>query len=90
MAEIPFNLLTEYPTHADAIREIERLQNLVAELLPFMVSDVLQGLKIGPAPLDHNDDCDDCIWYESSRKWAKRISEGEFDDLDVVLTGWPL
>lgn len=31
MAEIPFNLLTEYPTHADAIREIERLQNLVTD-----------------------------------------------------------
>lgn len=63
----------------EAADEIERLRALVSELLPFMTIDVLSGVKLGPAPASHSDECDDCLWYEISKKWEKRIHSGEFD-----------
>lgn len=82
---VSWDLLKEFPAHAEALHEIERLRGLVAELLPFMVSDATQGRALGPAPVGHADDCDDCLWYESSLKWWKRISQGEFDDFEINI-----
>lgn len=70
----------------EAAAEIERLRGLIAELLPFMVNDVMNGMKMGPAPLGHVDDCQDCLWYESSLGWSKRLNQGEFDEFGIHLT----
>jgi hypothetical protein len=55
----------------DAMAEIERLRNLVDDLIPFAINDVEQGLRV--AEEGHSDQCDDCMWYESSLEWKKRI-----------------
>ena len=61
------------------IAEIHRLQSLVAELLPFMANDVRQAMSMGPAPVGHVDDCEDCVWYRESLVRKQRIEDGEFD-----------
>lgn len=78
-----------YPPHTscnacerldDATDEINALRNLVTELLPFMMADVKNGLAIGPPPVGHSDNCQDCVWFEESQIWNKRILDGEFNN----------
>lgn len=67
----------EAPEPAD--NEVNRLSALVEELLPFAVSDVADGLRLGPPPLDHPQDaCSDCLWWERAVRLASRIFAGEF------------
>ena len=56
---------------------IENLQSQVAELLPYMQSDIRAGLQLGPAPDGHQDDCDDCKWYQNSLALAERWGAGK-------------
>jgi hypothetical protein len=60
--------------------ELGHLRHLVAELLPFMLNDIEQGLSIGDPPDSHpQDQCPDCDWYDQSQRWHQRITAGEFD-----------
>jgi len=64
----------------EAADEIERLQTLVTELLPFMYAESAAGISMSAPPEGHQrDDCDDCDWYYHSLDWRKRIDAGEFD-----------
>jgi hypothetical protein len=65
--------VTQIPACERAADEIERLRNLVDDLLPFAINDVQQGLQVGAAEEGHSDQCDDCAWYEASLEWQKRI-----------------
>lgn len=78
--------------HNDKLRtNIRYYQNLVKELLPFMLYDVKCGLELGPASKDHlkfeasNPEglCSDCTWYKNSLEWKKRIDFGEFGDIHL-------
>lgn len=62
--------------------EINRLQALIDEMFPVFALDVYYGVKQGTPPLDHIEDkpCDDCIWYEQSVVWEKRINNGELGE----------
>ena len=72
---------------ADAADEIERLRannvkmiNHLKEMLPLFITDVRQGISIGPSPDGHdNDFCPDCQWYKKSVEDNSRIIAGEFD-----------
>lgn len=65
----------------EAMREaaviIENLQSQVEELLPYMQAYMNEGLQLGPAPDGHQDDCDDCRWYQNSLALAERWGAGE-------------
>ena len=63
-------------------KNIDKWKNLVAEILPLLISDVHNGLMIGPPPDGHIDDnCEDCQWYKKSLEWDERIRSGEFEEL---------
>jgi hypothetical protein len=70
--------------------DLDRLRTQVADLLPFMIVDVRNGLALGPAPADRTDtDCEDCQWYRESLDWKARIDAGEFGqglDIDWSFT----
>ena len=65
----------------EAMREaaliIENLQSQVEELLPYIQSYIHEGLQLGPGPDGHQDDCDDCRWYQNSLALAERWGAGE-------------
>lgn len=72
-----------------AADEIERLYRLVGELLPFMMADSQDGVRVG-ARSDSDTcepDCADCVWYEKSVVWQERINAGEFVDWSVGADG---
>jgi len=51
-------------------------------MLPLLISDVHNGLMIGPPPDGHLEDgCEDCQWYKKSLDWDSRIRSGEFEEL---------
>lgn len=59
---------------------LETLRGHVDELLPYMLDDLQQGLRIGPPPDGHdNDNCPDCQWYNRSINLLGRINQGEFN-----------
>lgn len=75
---------------AEAADDIESLQNkineqvkLIKEIYPFIKSEILQAIKMGPPPKDHACDpaCDDCEWYNWGLSFKKRIDKGEFNEI---------
>ncbi len=68
---------------AEAADEIERLRDLVAELVPYMLQDVRWGLELGAPPEDHSDNCSDCDWYAEAMDWKRRIESGELGDVTL-------
>lgn len=81
---------TGIPSYWDELQEViaerDRLRRLVAELLPFMIEDVRQGVSLGELPFDtdHCDSedspCPDCEWHKDSAVWLERINAGEFSE----------
>ena len=69
--------------HHQSADEIERLSDLLAELIPYMLQDVQWGLKLGAPPEDHSDNCPDCDWYSESMNWKRRIDSGELGDVTL-------
>lgn len=68
------NLITE------AANEIQRLHLLTAQLLPFMLNDMEDGLRIGPYDHEEEEPCGDCIWFKEASYWKKRVDAGDFKD----------
>jgi hypothetical protein len=64
----------------EVLRKIHYLDGLVRELIPFMVSDVKCAMEMGEPPFGHEDDCDDCQWFDRAKSWNQRIKLGEFDE----------
>lgn len=61
--------------------EVTRLRSILEEVAPFVISDVLSGLRLGPPPSSHiTDSCDDCMWYAESLSWASRILNGDLGE----------
>lgn len=68
----------------EAADEIERLRDLVTELIPYMLQDVRSGLDLGTPPKDCCDNCcPDCNWYAESIDWKRRIQSGELGDVTL-------
>lgn len=66
--------------------DINYLNRLISELLPYMYEDVRSGLFLKIGPNDHQclsctekNQCADCEWYEESVVWKSRIDSGEFE-----------
>jgi hypothetical protein len=82
---VKWKTLKEFRNLSEALREIERLRGLVAELLPYALNDAEQGILIGPPPESNeycqkcSQTCEDCIWYKESVILMKRIESGEFN-----------
>ena len=71
------------PLFAEAADEIARLNDLVAELVPYMLLDVRSGLELGTPPEDCCDNCSDCDWYAEAMDWKRRIESGELGDVTL-------
>lgn len=64
--------------------DILKLKNLIREFYPYIKSEVLQAIEIGP-PLDNHKcdpQCDDCKWYNWGISFKQRIDKGEFNEFD--------
>ena len=67
----------------EAADQIERLRDLGAELIPYMLQDVRLGLELGTPPEECCEDCSDCDWYAEAMFWKRRIESGELGDLTL-------
>ena len=65
----------------EAVNEIERLQALLKEIVPYLLHDVECALEMGPPPEAHDDNCDDCRWYRKALAWKARIDAGDIGDV---------
>lgn len=81
---VKWKTLKEFRSFPEALREIERLRGLVAELLPAALNDAKQGVSIGPPP-ERNDfcqqcdqTCDDCIWYNQGTIFFDKYNSGYY------------
>lgn len=81
---VKWKTLEEFRNLPEALREIERLRGLVAELLPHALNDAVQGVSIGPPP-EGNDFCQhcertcmDCEWYDQSIAFMERYDNGYY------------
>ena len=64
------------------LQEIERLQTLLGEVIPYLLHDVECAIQMGPMPVGHeDDDCEDCRWYRKAVAWKSRIDAGELGDV---------
>jgi hypothetical protein len=70
---------------AEAADEIARLNDLVAELVPYMLLDVRSGLELGTPTADCCDNCGDCDWYAEAMDWVRRIESGELGDVKFAF-----
>lgn len=59
------------------IAEVEHLRKLVAEIVPYLITEVKVGLSIGPFSDCPDQECEDCRWYAECCVWAERINAGE-------------
>jgi hypothetical protein len=78
-----WSMHTGDPLFAEAAEEIARLNDLVAELIPYMLLDVRSGLDLGTPPKDCCDNCSDCDWYAEAMDWKRRIESGELGDVTL-------
>jgi hypothetical protein len=83
--EILNALQTQTATEDGATTEhIKHLENVISELVPYMVLDVYNGLFLQPTS-DHDDSCQDCNWFKESKEWETRIRSNEFGNEAVDL-----
>lgn len=81
---VKWKTLKEFRSLPEALREIERLRVLVAELLPVALNDAEQGVSIGLPPegnefCDQCDQtCDDCTWYNQSIIFFDKYNSGYY------------
>lgn len=76
MADIPYDLLADFPTHADALREIERLQKVcatwehIARL--YCKADYIESLqKVGDLLVSVMKSGSDSHWDETIDLWEE-------------------
>jgi hypothetical protein len=63
---------------------MERYIKLIKEFYPYIKSEVIQAIEMGPPPDDHKCDpeCDDCAWYKWGMSFKQRMDKGEFDEFN--------
>lgn len=74
--DLPLNLLDQ--------KYINKYFRLAKEFYPYIKSEMLSAIEMGPALKDHTcqPTCDDCQWYNWAVSFQKRIDEGEFNELN--------
>jgi hypothetical protein len=64
--------------------DVDRYIELIKQFYPYIKSEIIQAIKMGPPPPDHVCDplCEDCSWYNRGIEFKKRIDKGEFDEFN--------
>jgi hypothetical protein len=65
------------------MNKITRLQSLLDELMPYLLTEVRLGLEIGPFEDCPEPECEDCKWYEHCLVWKARIDSGELGKVSL-------
>jgi hypothetical protein len=66
------------------MQNVDKYIKLIKEMYPYIKSEVIQAIQMGPPPQDHvcEPTCQDCEWYNWGLSFKERIDKGEFDEFN--------